>query len=125
MVQELIQTVKATTGSAELLPDLGHVALIPNGDVVAIPGRLLAAGRRRREQEGQREHANHTAEVAPKALALLHSLALPAVPGRHPCRLRPATTEPYRAGLRPQTLVAATAGFAARSGPGPGFVRPR
>ncbi len=38
MVQELIQTVKATTGSAELLPDLGHVALIPNGDVVAIPG---------------------------------------------------------------------------------------
>ena len=38
VVQELIQTVKATTGSAELLPDLGHVALIPNGDVVAIPG---------------------------------------------------------------------------------------
>ena len=38
MVQELIQTVKATTGSAELLPDLEHVALIPNGDVVAMPG---------------------------------------------------------------------------------------
>ena len=39
VVQELIQTVKATTGSAELLPDLGHVALIPNGDVVAMPGQ--------------------------------------------------------------------------------------
>lgn len=38
VVQELIQTVKATTGSAELLPDLEHVALIPNGDVVALPG---------------------------------------------------------------------------------------
>ena len=38
VVQELIQTVKATTGSAELLPDLEHVALIPNGDVVAMPG---------------------------------------------------------------------------------------
>ena len=38
VVQELIQTVKATAGSAELLPDLGHVALIANGDVVAIPG---------------------------------------------------------------------------------------
>lgn len=38
VVQELIQTVRATTGSAELLPDLEHVALIPNGDVVALPG---------------------------------------------------------------------------------------
>lgn len=38
VVQELIQTVKATTGSAELLPDLEHIALIPNGDVVALPG---------------------------------------------------------------------------------------
>ncbi|MBK5297494.1 MAG: hypothetical protein JJE40_10080 [Vicinamibacteria bacterium] len=38
VVQELIQTVKTTSGSAELLPDLEHVALIPNGDVVAIPG---------------------------------------------------------------------------------------
>ncbi len=38
VVQELIQTVKATTGTAELLPDLEHVALIPNGDVVALPG---------------------------------------------------------------------------------------
>jgi len=38
VVQELIQTVKATTGSAELLPDLEHVALIANGDVVAMPG---------------------------------------------------------------------------------------
>ena len=38
VIQEMIQTVKATTGSAELLPDLEHVALIPNGDVVALPG---------------------------------------------------------------------------------------
>lgn len=38
VVQELIHTVRATTGSAELLPDLEHIALIPNGDVVAIPG---------------------------------------------------------------------------------------
>ena len=38
VVQELIQTVRATTGSAELLPDLEHIALIPNGDVVAMPG---------------------------------------------------------------------------------------
>jgi hypothetical protein len=38
VVQELIQTVKASTGSAELLPDLEHIALIPNGDVVALPG---------------------------------------------------------------------------------------
>jgi hypothetical protein len=38
VMQELIQTVKATTGSAELLPDLEHIALIPNGDVVALPG---------------------------------------------------------------------------------------
>ena len=38
VIQELIQTVKATTGSAELLPDLEHIALIPNGDVVSMPG---------------------------------------------------------------------------------------
>jgi hypothetical protein len=43
VVQELIQTVKATTGSAELLPDLGHVSLIPNGDVVALPGSAAPA----------------------------------------------------------------------------------
>ena len=38
VIQELIQTVKATTGSAELLPDLEHIAIIANGDVVALPG---------------------------------------------------------------------------------------
>jgi hypothetical protein len=38
VVQELVQTVTTTTGSAEKLPDLEHVALIPNGDVVALPG---------------------------------------------------------------------------------------
>jgi hypothetical protein len=38
VVQELIQTVKATGGSPERLPDLEHVALVANGDVVALPG---------------------------------------------------------------------------------------
>jgi len=37
VVQELVQTVTSTGGS---LPDLEHVALIPNGDVVALPGSL-------------------------------------------------------------------------------------
>jgi len=37
VVQELVQTINAT-GAA--LPDLDHVALIPNGDVVALPGSL-------------------------------------------------------------------------------------
>ncbi len=35
VVQELIQTVAATSAP---LPDLEHIALIPNGDVVALPG---------------------------------------------------------------------------------------
>ena len=35
VVQELVQSVLATRGD---LPDLEHVALIPNGDVVALPG---------------------------------------------------------------------------------------
>lgn len=38
VLQELIQTVEQTTGSAEHLPDLEHIALIPNGDVVSLPG---------------------------------------------------------------------------------------
>lgn len=38
VVQELIQAVKATAGSAERLPDLEHVALVANGDVVPLPG---------------------------------------------------------------------------------------
>ena len=38
VLQELIQTVAETTGSAEHLPDLEHIALIPNGDVVSLPG---------------------------------------------------------------------------------------
>ncbi len=37
VVQELVQTVNSSGG---LLPDLEHVALIPNGDVVALPGSL-------------------------------------------------------------------------------------
>ena len=37
VVQELVQTVTSTGVS---LPDLEHVALIPNGDVVALPGSL-------------------------------------------------------------------------------------
>jgi hypothetical protein len=35
VIQELIQTVSATSSP---LPDLDHIALIPNGDVVALPG---------------------------------------------------------------------------------------
>jgi hypothetical protein len=35
VIQELIQTVSATSSP---LPDLEHIALIPNGDVVALPG---------------------------------------------------------------------------------------
>ena len=35
VIQELIQTVSSTTGH---LPDLEHIMLIPNGDVVALPG---------------------------------------------------------------------------------------
>jgi hypothetical protein len=35
VIQELIQTVSAISGH---LPDLEHIALIPNGDVVALPG---------------------------------------------------------------------------------------
>jgi hypothetical protein len=35
VIQELIQTVSATSGH---LPDLEHITLIPNGDVVALPG---------------------------------------------------------------------------------------
>src|SRR6188472_4415014 len=38
VVQELIQAVAAAHGSLDRLPDLEHVALIPNGDVVALPG---------------------------------------------------------------------------------------
>ena len=37
VVQELVQTVNSTGVS---LPDLEHVALIPNGDVVTVPGSL-------------------------------------------------------------------------------------
>jgi TonB family protein len=37
VVQELIQTV-AATGQPNRIPDLEHVALIPNGDVVSLPG---------------------------------------------------------------------------------------
>ena len=40
VVQELLQTTIATTGSPDRLPDLEHVALIANGDVVALPGSL-------------------------------------------------------------------------------------
>ena len=35
VIQELIQTVSTTSSP---LPDLEHIALIPNGDVVALPG---------------------------------------------------------------------------------------
>ncbi len=35
VIQELIETVSATSSP---LPDLEHIALIPNGDVVALPG---------------------------------------------------------------------------------------
>jgi hypothetical protein len=37
VVQELVQTITSTGVS---LPDMEHVALIPNGDVVALPGSL-------------------------------------------------------------------------------------
>ena len=40
VVQELLHTV-ATQGAADRLPDLEHVALIANGDVVALPGSPL------------------------------------------------------------------------------------
>ena len=40
VVQELIQTVSATSAP---LPDLEHIALIPNGDVVALPGSSAPA----------------------------------------------------------------------------------
>jgi cytoskeletal protein RodZ len=40
VVQELIQTVSTTSGH---LPDLEHIALIPNGDVVALPGSPVPA----------------------------------------------------------------------------------
>jgi hypothetical protein len=42
VVQELLHTVIATQGSADRLPDLEHVALIANGDVVALPGSPAA-----------------------------------------------------------------------------------
>ncbi len=38
VVQELVQTVIASGGALDRLPDLEHVALIPNGDVVVLPG---------------------------------------------------------------------------------------
>jgi len=38
VVQELLHTVVATQGSTDRLPDLEHVSLIANGDVVALPG---------------------------------------------------------------------------------------
>ena len=38
VVQELLQAVLAAGGSADRLPDLEHIALIPNGDIVALPG---------------------------------------------------------------------------------------
>ena len=38
VVQELLHTVVAAHGSADQLPDLNHIALIANGDVVALPG---------------------------------------------------------------------------------------
>jgi len=40
VVQELLQTVVAAGGPIDRLPDLEHIALIPNGDVVALPGSL-------------------------------------------------------------------------------------
>lgn len=40
VVQELLHTTVTTTGSPDRLPDLEHVALIANGDVVALPGSL-------------------------------------------------------------------------------------
>ncbi len=40
VIQELIQTVSATSSP---LPDLEHIALIPNGDVVALPGSPTAS----------------------------------------------------------------------------------
>jgi periplasmic protein TonB len=39
VIQELIHTILATSGSARRMPDLERVALIANGDVVALPGR--------------------------------------------------------------------------------------
>ncbi len=38
VVQELVQTVIAGGGGLDRIPDLEHVALIPNGDVLALPG---------------------------------------------------------------------------------------
>jgi hypothetical protein len=43
VVQELLHTVVASQGSAERLPDLSHIALIANGDVVALPGGTSSA----------------------------------------------------------------------------------
>jgi hypothetical protein len=43
VVQELLQTAVGSSGSASRLPDIEHVALIPNGDVVALPGSPAVA----------------------------------------------------------------------------------
>jgi hypothetical protein len=42
VVQELLHTVAATQGSTDRLPDLEHISLIANGDVVALPGSPAA-----------------------------------------------------------------------------------